>query len=58
MALRRQAAGEQLVPLAEVLAHVAGDGSAPDSWGLQAEQVADTMRAAVTRDWRQRPCVN
>jgi hypothetical protein len=58
MALRKSApVVEQTVPIAEVLAYLAGNGSPPDVWQVEAEQVAATMRAAVVRDWRQRPCL-
>jgi hypothetical protein len=45
-----------LVRIAEVLAEVAGDGD-PDARRAEAEQLAETMRAAVTRDWRGHPCL-
>jgi hypothetical protein len=46
-----------LVRIAEVLAEVTGDGN-PDALHAQAEELAETMRAAVTRDWRGHPCLS
>jgi len=46
-----------LVRISEVLAEVAGDGN-PDAFHAEAERLAETMRAAVTRDWRGHPCLS
>ena len=46
-----------LVRLAEVLAELAGDGN-PGAWRAQAEQMAETMRGQVTRDWAGCPCLS
>src|SRR5215212_3480738 len=46
-----------LVRICEVLAEVTGDGN-PDALHAQAEELAETMRAAVTRDWRGHPCLS
>jgi hypothetical protein len=46
-----------LVRIVEVLAEVAGDGD-PGAFHAEAERLAETMRAAVTRDWRGHPCLS
>jgi hypothetical protein len=46
-----------LVRIAEVLAELAGDGN-PDAWHVQAEQLTETMRGQVTRDWAGKPCLS
>src|SRR5215218_1846600 len=46
-----------LVRIAEVLAELAGNGNS-DAWHAEAERLAETMRAAVTRDWRGHPCLS
>lgn len=56
MAAKQVKAPEPLVRIVEVLVELAGDGN-PDAWHAEAEQLAETMRAAVTRDWRGHPCL-
>jgi hypothetical protein len=46
-----------LVRVAEVLAELDGNSN-PDAWHAEAERLAETMRAAVTRDWRGHPCLS
>jgi hypothetical protein len=44
------------VRICEVLAELAGGGN-PGIWRAEAEELAATMRAAVTRDWRGDACL-
>jgi hypothetical protein len=52
---KTQPVPEPLVRIAEVLAELAGTD--PRVWQAEAEELAATMPAAVTKDWRGHPCL-